>query len=37
MRYGMDYPWAKNKDIIPVACPDPDNLVIFEIKRIKIH
>lgn len=36
MRYGMDYPWAENKDIIPVACPDPDNLVVFEIKRIKV-
>ncbi|MEM3506800.1 MAG: TIGR04076 family protein [Candidatus Bathyarchaeia archaeon] len=35
MRYGMDYPWAENKDIIPVACPDPENLVVFEIKRIK--
>ena len=35
MRYGAEFPWAKNKDIIVNACPDPENPVLFEIKRIR--
>ena len=33
--YGAEFPWAKNKDLIHNACPDPENPVVFEIKRIR--
>jgi len=35
MRYGAEFPWAKNRDAIHNACPDPENPVVFEIKRIR--
>jgi uncharacterized repeat protein (TIGR04076 family) len=35
MRYGAEFPWAKNKDTIVNACPDAENPVLFEIKRIR--
>jgi uncharacterized repeat protein (TIGR04076 family) len=35
MRYGAQFPWTKDKDIICNACPDGKNPVVFEIKRIK--
>jgi len=27
--------WEKDPDVISVCCPDPKNLVVFEIKRLK--
>ena len=35
MRYGADFPWSENKDAIFNACPDAENPVVFEIRRIK--
>ena len=35
MRYGAEFPWAENKDIIHNACPNPENPVVFEIRRIR--
>lgn len=35
MRYGVEFPWAKDKDVIYNACPDPENPVVFEIRRIR--
>lgn len=35
MRYGAQFPWAEDKDVICNACPDGKNPVVFEIKRIK--
>ncbi len=35
MRYGAQFPWAENKDAICNACPDHENPVVFEIKRIR--
>jgi uncharacterized repeat protein (TIGR04076 family) len=35
MRYGAEFPWAKNRDIICNACPDADNPVTFEIRRLR--
>lgn len=32
---GGVHPWEENKDISTVACPDPDNPVVFRIKRVK--
>jgi len=28
------FPWDKNPDETSFACPDPENVVVFEIKRI---
>jgi uncharacterized repeat protein (TIGR04076 family) len=35
MRYDASFPWAQDKDIILNACPDGENPVIFEIRRVK--
>ncbi len=37
LKYGGDMPWLKDKDIARIACPDPENPVIVEIKRIKVE
>ncbi len=35
MRYGSEFPWAEDKDVILNACPDAENPVVFEIRRIR--
>lgn len=35
MRYGVELHWARDKDVIFNACPDAENPVVFEIRRIK--
>ena len=36
LRYGADFPWLKeNKDVSSHACPDANNPVVFEIRRIR--
>jgi uncharacterized repeat protein (TIGR04076 family) len=35
MRYGVEFPWAKDKDVILNACPDPENPVVFEVRRVR--
>lgn len=35
MHYGIDFPWAEDKGVIFNACPDPENPVVFEIRRIR--
>lgn len=35
MRYGAEFPWAEDKDAISNACPDPENPVVFEIRRVR--
>ena len=35
MRYGVEFPRAKDKDVIRNACPDAENPVVFEIRRIR--
>ena len=35
LKYGGDMPWLKDKDVTRIACPDPENPVVVEIKRIK--
>jgi uncharacterized repeat protein (TIGR04076 family) len=32
MRYGAEYPWMQN-DTVAFSCPDPENLVVFLLKR----
>jgi len=35
MRYSAVFPWAENLDVICNACPDADNPVVFEIRRVR--
>lgn len=35
MRYGAEFPWSEDKDVIFNACPDAENPVVFEIRRIR--
>jgi uncharacterized repeat protein (TIGR04076 family) len=35
LMYGGAFPWEKDPDVTTVACPDPDNPVVFEIRRIR--
>ena len=33
LELGGSFPWEKDKDKALVACPDPDNPVVFELTR----
>lgn len=33
LQYGGSFPWEKDPDKTTVACPDPGNPVVFELKR----
>jgi uncharacterized repeat protein (TIGR04076 family) len=35
LMYGGSFPWEKDPDKTTVACPDPDNPVVFEIRRVR--
>jgi len=37
MRYGADFPWLdeEHKDVATHACPDAENQVVFEVRRIR--
>ena len=35
MRYGAEFPWSEHRDTIFNACPDPENPVVFEIRRVR--
>ena len=35
LRFGGEMPWEENKDLAHVACPDPLNPVILELRRVK--
>jgi len=35
MLYGVEFPWTEDKDVIFNACPDADNPVVFEIRRVE--
>jgi uncharacterized repeat protein (TIGR04076 family) len=32
LQFGGSFPWEKDKDKATVACPDPDNPVVFELR-----
>ena len=34
LQYGGAFPWENDPDRTTVACPDPGNPVVFELKRI---
>ena len=33
LQYGGSFPWEKDPDKTTVACPDPTNPVVFELRR----
>jgi uncharacterized repeat protein (TIGR04076 family) len=35
LQYGGSFPWQTDADSTTVACPDPDNPVVFELRRVK--
>lgn len=35
MRYGGEFPWAKDRDSWIGCCPDADTPVLFEIRRVR--
>ena len=34
LQFGGSFPWEKDPDSAFVACPDPDNPVVFELRRV---
>ncbi|MEO0226123.1 MAG: TIGR04076 family protein [candidate division WOR-3 bacterium] len=34
-RFGGSHPWDKRRDITYVCCPDPENHVLYELRRIR--
>ena len=35
LRFGGSLPWQEDKDIATAACPDADNPIVFQIRRIR--
>ena len=35
MRYGAEFPWLDDPDVLTHACPDAWNPVIFEIRGMR--
>jgi len=33
LQFGGSFPWENDKDKATVACPDPENPVVFELRR----
>jgi uncharacterized repeat protein (TIGR04076 family) len=34
LQFGGSFPWEKDPGKARVACPDPDNPVVFELRRV---
>jgi uncharacterized repeat protein (TIGR04076 family) len=35
LQFGGSFPWEKDPGKARVACPDPDNPVVFELRRVE--
>ena len=35
LRFGGSFPWEDDPDKTTVACPDPENPVVFELRRLR--
>jgi uncharacterized repeat protein (TIGR04076 family) len=35
MRFNAEFPWEKDKNVVCSVCPDSENPVVFEIRRMK--
>ena len=36
LMFGGSFPWADDPDVATVTCPDPDNPVVFKLRRLRI-
>ena len=34
LQFGGAFPWEKDPDKASLACPDPENQVVFELRRV---
>ncbi len=34
LRFGGSFPWEENSEEATVACPDPENRVVFRLRRM---
>ena len=34
LRYGGELPWAKDKDVVSIPCPDLTHIVVYELRRL---
>ncbi|MFC2034023.1 TIGR04076 family protein [Chloroflexota bacterium] len=35
LHYGGNLPWADDKDLVELSCPDPEVPVIYEVRRLR--
>ena len=35
LRFGGSFPWSSDSDVATVACPDAQNPVVFELRRVR--
>ena len=35
LRFGGSFPWSSDPDVATVACPDAQNPVVFELRRLR--
>jgi uncharacterized repeat protein (TIGR04076 family) len=35
LMFGGSFPWEKDPDVTTAACPDADNPVVFELRRLR--
>jgi uncharacterized repeat protein (TIGR04076 family) len=35
LRFGGTFPWETDPDVTAVVCPDPENPVVFELRRLR--
>ena len=35
LRFGGEFPWSDDKDTCSIACPDAQNPLVFEMKRLR--
>lgn len=35
LQFGGSFPWEQDPDKARVACPDPDNPLVFELRRVE--
>lgn len=35
LRFGGAFPWESNPDVATAACPDAENPVVFELRRLR--
>lgn len=35
LQFGGSFPWGRDQDKTTIACPDPENPVVFELRRLR--